>query len=197
MKIKGLIPLYSDIKRKNETYSCFDYCNGGVNFEVFFDIFEIPFKLFFVVKEQNYRLSIDVQQGFIINPILIKSEYKALAHVLGLTFDPKNPFSPQKFFNHFNKSIPEYSQIKVSKEQVYRFYQSDLEEADRLYYKTKIEWNKSPNSKGNVTSKNLFKTRVLYPELYDMCKRNNISIVYTSNKEEYNNYKQDFKNNKT
>ena len=94
MKIKGLIPLYSDIKRKNETYSCFDYCNGGVNFEVSFDIFEIPFKLFFVVKEQNYRLSIDVQQVFIINPILIKSEYKALAHVLGLTFDPKNPFSP-------------------------------------------------------------------------------------------------------
>lgn len=194
MKLEGLVPLYRDLKNKEESYSSFDYRTGGVRFEVFFDIFETPFRLIFVVREQDYRLSIDVQQGFIINPILNKGEYKALAQVLGLTFDPKNPFSPPKFFGHFNKSIPEYSPYKVPKEQVYRFYQSDIEEADRLYYKTKIEWNKLSNSKGNATPKNLFKTRILYPELYEICKRNNISIVYTANMGERNDYKRDFNN---
>ncbi len=192
MKLEGLVPLYRDLKNKGETYSSFDYLTSGVRFEVFFDIYETPFKLIFVVREQNYRLSIDVQKGFVIDPILNKDEYRALAQVLGLTYDPKNPFSPPKFFIDFNKHIPEHAPYKVPKEQVYRFYESDIEEADRIFYKTKIEWNKLPNSKGNVTEKNLFKTRVLYPELYETCKRNNISIVYTANENERTNYKNDF-----
>ncbi|MDE5422423.1 DUF6037 family protein [Ancylomarina sp. DW003] len=194
MKLTGLVPLYRDLKNKKEMYSSFDYKTGGICFEVFFDIYETPFKLIFVVREQNYRLSIDVLQGFIINPILSKDELRALAKVLGLTYDPNNPFSPPKFFSHFNQSIPEFSPYKVPKEQVYRFHQSDIEKADRIYYKTKIEWNKLPNSKGNATPENLFKTRVLYPELYQVCKRNNISIVYTAELKERKDYKKDFKN---
>ena len=192
MKLDGLIPLYRDLRNKGETYASFEYRTNGVCFEVFFDIYESPFKLIFLVQKEKFRLSLHVKQGFVINPFLSKSELRALAKVLGLTYDPKNPFSPPKFFSKFNLEIPPHSTYKVRKEQVYRFYQNDIEEADRIFYKTKIEWNKLPNSKGSLTEKNLFKTRILYPELYDLCKRNNISIVYTASQSEKKDPANDF-----
>lgn len=194
MKLNGLYSLYKDMKQKDENYASFIYRINSVEFDIFFDIFNQPFKLIFLQQHSNFRFGLDVEQGFEINPKLDKETYNKLVKILNIKYDPDNKFSPFKFFLEFNKKIPLALKDKVKKERVYQAYYQDVEEADKIYYKGKIEWNKLPDSKNSVTERNLFKTRILFPELYDTCKRNNISIKYTANKSEQKHIDSDFKN---
>ena len=94
------------------------------------------------------------------------------------------------FLKNFNANIPSYSKKEYKKRELYKFYYNDIEEPDKIYYKGILAWNKINNGR-NVTQENLEKTRILYPELYDFCKRENVSIIYTANKNEEKNPKED------
>jgi len=83
------------------------------------------------------------------------------------------------FFNEFNNNIPEYYFREKKEKELLKYYESNIEERDKLYFDCFIEWSKTNSSK-KVSEKNLEKTRILYPELYEKCVRENISIRYKS-----------------
>lgn len=178
MELTGLRPLYNYLRINNELYTSFEFTKNNVKFDVLFDIYHNPFKLIFIQINGNFTLSIDVKTGFKINPNLKPKDYKALCKTLGLKFDPNNKFSPFAFFEEFNNNIPQQPKEKTSYEKIYRLYESDVEESEKIYYWGKIEWNKLSNSKGNVTKENLFKTSILFSKLYSICLNNNIRIIY-------------------
>ncbi|OWP83206.1 hypothetical protein BWK59_11775, partial [Flavobacterium davisii] len=94
-------------------------------------------------------------------------------------YDNDNKFSTFSFFQEFNNTIPDYKKRFVVKQELLQFYKSEIEENDKLFFDGFIEWNKLNNRK-KVSEKNLEKTRILYPEYYDYCKRENVSIRYTA-----------------
>jgi len=134
--------------------------------------------LHFLVKQSNFKIKYLVEQGFEVNPILTKNDYSDLCKILNLKYDPINKFSPNSFLEEFNNSIPTYSKREKMKQELLPFYSSSIEESDKLVFNGFIEWNKLNNGK-NVREKNLEKTRILYPEHYEYCKRENVSIRYT------------------
>lgn len=178
MILNNLANIYNNLILNDETYYLFDFIKNGVCFEVLFDIFPTPFQLHFLQRENNFSFHIDVKTNFEINTFLNSQTYKDLCVILGLSFDINNPFSTKSFFEEFNLNIPNYQFRKKEERELLAFYQNNIEEADKLYFDGVIEWNKIKNGK-NVTYKNLEKTRILYPELYEWCKRENISIRYT------------------
>ena len=190
MKLNRIEQIYRGLKNDNETYYIFDYSKNSIIFNILFDIYYSPFKLHFLVVEDNFSFVIDINKGFIISTSLNKEDYIRLCRVLGLKYDEDNPFSPKIFFEDFNKNIPPYSRREYKKRELYKFYYNNIEEPDKIYYKGILAWNKINNGR-NVTQKNLEKTRILYPELYEFCKRENVSIIYTANKNEEKNPKED------
>lgn len=178
MILSNLKELYKNLKQRNETYYLFSFVKNNVRFEILFDIFHSPFKLHFLQKENDFSFCIDVENGFIINDFLDKHTYKKLCEILKLKFDKNNPFSTKSYFEEFNSKIPGYQIGEKKERELLIFYQKNIEESKKLYYDGIIEWNKINNGK-SVSIKNLEKTRILYPDLYDWCKRENVSIRYT------------------
>ena len=185
MKLNRIEQIYRGLKNDNETYYIFNYSKNGVIFNILFDIYYSPFKLHFLVVKDNFSFVIDINKGFIISTSLNKEDYIRLCRVLGLKYDEDNPFSPKIFFEDFDKNIPLYNKRKHNKRELYKFYCNSIEESNKIYYKGILPWKEINNGK-NVTQENLEKTRILYPELYDFCKRENVSIIYTANKSEEN-----------
>lgn len=178
MTLPNLRKLYKNLKENDEAYYIFDYKKNNVCFEVLFDIFNSPFELHFILKESDFSFRMTVHKGFHINEYLDKNIYKRLCEILMLKYDEQNPFSTKVFFEEFNSKIPMYEQRIKKERELLKFYVNQIEEADKLYFDGFIEWNKVNNGKG-VTIKNLEKTRILYPDLYEKCKRENISVRYT------------------
>ncbi|OOV25067.1 hypothetical protein BXU11_16075 [Flavobacterium sp. LM5] len=178
MVLTNLKELYKNLKINNETYYLFHFTKNSVRFEILFDIFQVPFQLHFLQKDTSFSFYVIVEKGFTINEILNRGTYKELCETLKLKFETGNPFSPKSFFEEFNLKIPIYQNREKKERELFPFYQNNIEESEKLYYDGTIEWNKIKNGK-TVTNKNLEKTRILYPELYEWSKRENISIRYT------------------
>lgn len=181
MKLSNLENIYRNIKAENETYYIFPFEKNGVKFEILFNIIETPFELHFLQKLSNFSFKVNVDKGFEINPNLDKVDYKNLCNALGLKYDANNKFSTYSFFQEFNNLIPNYKKRRIVEHELLQFYKSNFEESDKIYYLSKKEWNKYEGEK-NVSKANLEKTKILYPELYNYCKRENVSILYTSKK---------------
>ncbi len=177
MKLTRIGQLYRSLKEAEETYFIFPFCKNEVTFEVLFDIFKSPFELHFLQRDNNFSFRINVEKGFIINTTIEKSIYSNLCRVLNLKYDPLNKFTPSAFFEEFNDKIPLYSTRQKRKNELLVYYVSDIEGSDKLLFDGFLEWEKLKNGK-KVSIKNLEKTRILYPELYEKCKRENISIRY-------------------
>lgn len=178
MKLQKLSLLYSQIKNNNQTYGLFDFKTNGVHFHIIFDIGNTPFRLGFLPIGKQEQIWLNVKKGFIINPILPKSEYRKLTKLLNLKYYKNNPFSTFNFFKQFGEKIPNQL-IKLSKMERVELAMkvSNIEEKEKTVYKGQKDWDKSSSGK-NRSQKNLEKTRLLYPELYNQIKDKNISVIY-------------------
>lgn len=183
MKLTGLIPLYRNLIEKNSTYCVFTYTKNNIDFDVFFDIGCDPFKLGFLIIKSEFQLWIDVHKGFIINTKLHQKDYLNLINILGIKYDPTNKFSTNQFFEEFNNRIPTNFRKKNKNDLIKLIRRAyEIEDDDKIYYKGLIDWDKSTTR--NRRYKNLEKTRLLYPGLYNQIKNRNISVIYTANKNE-------------
>lgn len=186
MELTNLRRMYSLMKKANMTYSVFPFKRGKVEFDVFFDINAIPFRLGLIVKRANKDIWLNVEQGFRIDPILPRDEYRLLIKILEIQYDENNHFSIKSFFEEFNRKIPlELSPIEEYRDTVIHVAIKDysIEEAEKIYYLGTTDWDSPANKgKGNRTDKNLEKTRLLYPNIYEQIKDRNISISYTNKK---------------
>lgn len=174
MKLDGIIDLYKDMKQSNIDRYKFPFTYNKVNFDVFFLIDSSPFILMFGVKAHNFYFELEVKNGFYISDKISQDKYKELCEILGLQYDPNNPFKPSYFFNEFNKSIPKKMKIKAKVlPQDIGYYKKQVEESDRIYF---IGWRNNNVAREEVSEDNLEKTRQLISEqAYTRCKDKNIS----------------------
>ncbi len=155
---------------------------GNLFFDVFFFIDGSPYILLFGVKAENFSFEIEVKNGFVIDPRLDTEDYKKLCQVLGLKFDPDNPFNPWNFFAEFNKHIPvgALAHQKVEPHHIAQ-YKNIAEEADKIYF---VGWRDNSKWGTKVQPSNLDKTKNLLGErAYKRCKQKNISSCWTDKKE--------------
>jgi hypothetical protein len=186
-KLTNISEIYYQLKEAKQTYTVFPFTTNNVNFDIFLDIDKVPFRLGFLVSKSNYQLWLEVKNGFLIDTNLPKEKYYELIKLLNLKTDKDNPFSTVAFFEQFNNQIPK-TLIKYDKDYIRNIILAvspNIEEKDKIYYLGIKDWDKINN--GNHRSpKNLEKTRLLYPELYLSIKDKDVSVKYTSNKNEEN-----------
>lgn len=180
MILDGIIPLYKEIIKNKETYCVFPFTKNKIEFDVFFDIEKTPFRLGFLVIKSNFQLWLNVTRGFNISTVLDREDYKRLKDLLGLKYDPANPFSTTSFFEEFNKKIPAVIPVINSEHRKQLIlYSYSIEERDRLFYAGLYEWDKLGSDKKR-SLENLEKTRLLLPELYNQIKDRNVSVRYSA-----------------
>ncbi len=182
MKLQGIMPIYNQMRRNKIFRYKFAYTVNKVEFDIFFFIDSSPYVILFGSKLTNFSFSIELEQGFLIRSTkLSEKDYNTLCKLLGLTYDPNNPFSTNKFFSEFNLKIPEYIHIQanVLPEHIAK-YVTLAEETDKIYFCGWLDNNKRNN---HVQSSNLEKTRKLLGEsAYKTCQEKNISSCWTDNK---------------
>ncbi|MBZ7954980.1 hypothetical protein H2270_01225 [Campylobacter sp. RM17709] len=188
MQMTGLKTLYSSMKNKEMVYCIFNYVHNKVELEIMFDIGSEIFKLLIIKKYSNITLLLDISKGFILDIFLSKEKYQILLDILDIKSGGNNPFSTKKFFLELNNAIPPFAkQYNLDNNLRYKISQANqLEEANLIYVKGLIDWNKV-NSNKHVTVRNREKTKYLYPDIFELIKDKNISVVYT-NDEKYSNY---------
>ena len=178
MKLDGLINLYWSMKDQEIDRYRFEYKHGKALFDVFFFIDESPFVLLFGAKGEAFSFEMEVKKGFYIFPKLDNQTYRDLCRILGLKYDPNNPFSPKGFFEQFNKCIPQKASKRSEAEpQHIALYRSVAEEGDKIYF---LGWRNNGIRGERVREANLKKTRdLLGQKAYERCKSKNISSCWT------------------
>ncbi len=184
MQLNNLKRVYILSKQENRDYCVFSFQKNKIEFDVFFDFNTTPYKLGFLPKNADIEIWLDVHSGFVIDSLISKEEYYSLTRILGLKYDPNNPFSTTAFFEEFNSKIPqELPSLDLYEATIVHvtINKYSIEKPDRIYYIGQKEWDKPQNrGKGNRRPENLEKTRLLYPEIYKRTKDRNISIIYSA-----------------
>jgi len=178
MKLEGLIELYKSMKDQDIDRYRFEYKHGKALFDVFFFVDENPFILLFGTKGDNFSFEIQVRPGFQIYTQLDNETYSELCRVLGLEFDPNNPFSPKGFFEQFDQAIPINAKItsRANPHDI-AVYRSVAEEEDKIYF---LGWRNNDIRSETVSNTNLQKTKDLLGfNAYKCCLSKNISSCWT------------------
>ncbi|WP_313752342.1 DUF6037 family protein [Mixta calida] len=177
MQLEGLRPLHADMKRNNVKRTQFQYRHNNVVFDVIFFTDSDPFQLLFGAIGYKCSFIFDVTKGYQVAPIITpRSAYYELCRILGLTYDPLNPFKPQNFLNHFSNHIP--STITSAKEPVALTTQSAeiVDDGDKIYFS---HWRNNGDS-SHVTEQNLDKTYKAFGQtISDFCRIRNISSCWS------------------
>ena len=177
MKLLGLEPLYRSMISQNFDRQKFRYKHGRVTFDVFFFIDTRPFELLFGCLGGKFAFTVEVRLGFIIDPYL-GDDYGRLCEVLGLIYDPNNPFSTAAFFRDFERYIPMVAtRAGVPLPHEVAIYRRDVKDADKIFF---CGWRNNIARGENVTEENLHKTfKILGQRAHDSCKRRNTSSCWT------------------
>ncbi|MDC7783923.1 DUF6037 family protein [Priestia megaterium] len=178
MQLQGLKPLYISMKQQNIDRCRFTFSFRGTVFDVLFFIDESPYKLLFGAKGTRFSFTLAVEGGFTIQAFLDNEILSKLCKVLGLQYDPNNPFSTKYFFEEFNNRIPG----KISKKDIPAPYEiapyvNIKEDAEKVYFRN---WRFHDGIKSNVRPENLEKTKLLLGnKIYINCKKKNVSSCWT------------------
>ncbi|HCC6342180.1 DUF6037 family protein [Citrobacter amalonaticus] len=177
MQISGLKELHQDMKRNGITRTQFQYRHNQVVFDVMFFTDGAPYKLLFGAIGERCCFVVNVQRGYNIDPFLQpKSAYNDLCRVLGIEYDPDNPFSTAKFFRHFAENIPD--SISSTKEPLVpsKTQAEIVDDGNKIFFS---HWRNNGLS-SHVTNLNLTKTRKAFgPEIESFCSERNISSCWS------------------
>lgn len=177
MKLE-LRDLYRSMKRENIERYKFQFTYNKLKFEAIYFIDDNPHTISIGIVEHNFYFEISVRKGFYIIPQI--SNLSTFCKILGMKYDPNNKFHPSKFFLEFNNYIPKQAvRSNIPEPEEIISHRSNVEDSDRIYFKS---WKDNKLRLHNVSEDNLKKTRrLLSYEAYEMCKRKNISSVWTDN----------------
>ncbi|MCT7295579.1 DUF6037 family protein [Ralstonia sp. CHL-2022] len=176
--IEGLRLLHKSMRTLGMDRYRFRHKHGRAEFDVMFFTDSAPYLLLFGVRGHALAFDFEVHRGYQVDPTLPNDKYKALCRVLGLSFDPNNPFSVKAFLSDFDARLPtEASTDGRVKPEDLAPYRRDVDEAHKIYF---MGWRNHKGHETDVTDKNLTKTRTLLGErYYEMCKARRISSVWT------------------
>jgi len=167
-------------------------CNNNIYFQTFcinynnieadciFSIQDKPFEIIFIRKSEAQVLKVKIKKGFILD---IKSKFSEFYNFFNIKHGKGN-FSLIGFLDYLSIRIPHNVQ-KLSRNERYLIYKSvEVEDSKKIYYLSLTNWDKVNQGKvkkiGSRSSKNLAKTQLLFPDIYESIKNKNISINYSA-----------------
>ena len=177
--------LHQSMKQQGRLRCMFPFERNGHLFNVFFVADVDPYVLMFarVGDPAYFDLTVAPEPEYAVSTFLDREQYRQLFKLLGLQYDPKNPFSPFDFLRDLNAAVPSHvgRAREIEPSDLVPFRARDLEEPDRPYY---VKWyHHSDPSISDVTDKNLEKTRWLLGEAaYERCREFRISSVWTDDR---------------
>ncbi|MBR2112879.1 MAG: hypothetical protein IJ950_08190 [Helicobacter sp.] len=188
MKMTGLKELYKNMKAQKLPYHIFKYNHNTIELEILFDINRNPFGLLIIKQYSNLTLLLDIKTGFELDVFLTREKYQVLREILEIKSGKTNSFSTKKFFEELNNAIPScVKEYKIDNNLRYIISQvKNLDKAHLIYVKCLIDWSKTESGK-HVSDENREKTKYLYPDIFELIKDKNISVVYTNN-EKYSHH---------
>lgn len=178
MQISALKELHKDMRRNGVTRTQFQYRHNQAAFDVLFFTDSPPYKLLFGAIGEKCCFVVNVKPGYSIDPFLQpKSAYNDLCRVLGIEYDPKNPFSTAKFFRHFAETVPHtITTIKEPKTPI-NTRAEIAEDGDKTFFS---HWCNNGESR-HVTDVNLGKTKKAFgKEISTFCSNRNISSCWSA-----------------
>lgn len=158
MKLDGLIQLYKSMRSQDIGRTKFRYQHNHLTFDCLFFIDVEPFELVMGCIGHNFAIFLEIEKGFKIEPFINpKSTFYDLLDALKTDKKSDNKFNPFKFFEAFNRQIPDSAKPRNTvKPQDIVKYVSNIEESDKIYF---CGWLNN-NLQGNqVSEKNLKKTK--------------------------------------
>ncbi|MFC6118390.1 DUF6037 family protein [Macrococcoides bohemicum] len=171
--------LYIDMRNNKIYFQTFSINFNNIEADCIFSIQDNPFEIIFIRKYDACVLKIDVKKGFILN---IENKFSEIYKFFNIKYGKGN-FSLISLLEHLSKKLP--NEVKIlsdnERKQVYNFV--NIEESEKIYYLSFTNWDKVNKGKskpvGSRTTKNLAKTQLLFPDIYESTKDKNISINYS------------------
>jgi hypothetical protein len=187
MSKEGFVVALSEMRRwhkaienAGQTCDSFSFTREKKRYTVFLDIKDSPYKLIICQHNTSLYCSMDVCRGY---RIYVKDYYNELRELLGIEYGMIKKFLPSDFLNELRSKFPDkYASEPRQLSLIARTF--SVEDPDKIYIYGSINWDKITGNTKKRTAKNLEKTRLLYPDVYEAIKDSNISIIYTSEKKE-------------
>lgn len=194
MKLVNLEILHNEMMSQQFPVATFNFSYKNTEFSCIFDTTTEPYSIIFFKNISGTKLSINVYKGYIVDDFIgDKKQFWDFWNYFNL--EKKNgTFSLSDFYSYLNSQIPNFFDRREHHNRATIAIVKDVEEMDKIYFKGFINWEKVRAESGNETKgrtrRNLEKTKLLYPEIYEAIKDLDISVRYsTKNTQNAENYK--------
>ncbi|HFI0144961.1 TPA: DUF6037 family protein [Streptococcus suis] len=180
-KIDNLRELYKSMCGLGVQIGTFVHVYNGIESDVIFDT--RTWVLSFIKKGLGDTLTLSIQKGFRFT-IEGDSEYRRFIAYFGIS-GGKGKFSIADFVDNFSNQVPtQYNITDDTRETIISYDRLDSR-SEGIYPIGIKNWDvihaKNPNlpkDKYHRTKENLLKTKELYPNIYDIIKDKDITVLY-------------------
>lgn len=182
MKLPNLKKLHWSMKKLDLLVDVFDFSYNEVDCSILFNPdYKTGFSLTFFKKKNAHVLKLPVQPGY--NLIIENENFHAFCRFFEIKRE-KGAFSIIDFFEYLNSKIPTKSIPNTTDQRKIISSLIPIDDSEKIYFDHLINWEKAraknPELKKGRDPKNLEKTRLLYPEIYQEIKDFDISVAYSS-----------------
>ncbi|QYA41193.1 hypothetical protein KYI09_11100 (plasmid) [Macrococcoides caseolyticum] len=172
--------LYIDMRTNNVFFQTFSIKFNNVNADCIFSIQDEPFELIFIRKSDAQVMKIDIKKGFTLD---IQNKFSEFYKFFNIRYGKGN-FSLISFLDYLSSKIPKNVDILSNDERRLIYNSIEIEDSKKIYYLSLTNWDKVNLGKvkkvGTRSAKNLAKTQLLFPHIYEAVKDKDISINYSS-----------------
>ncbi|GGD01738.1 DUF6037 family protein [Enterococcus wangshanyuanii] len=181
MKLSNLERLHKEMKKLNISVDIFDYNYNDVECSVIFNAdYQKGFTLTFFKTGNAEMLKLPVKSGY--NLEIQGNNFHQFCRFFNIKRQ-KGAFSILEFFDHLNKRIPTLPTQSSPQKRNILSAVFPIEESEKIHFDHLINWEKArvknPKLKKGRDPKNLEKTRLLYPDLFNSIKDHDISVAYS------------------
>lgn len=186
-KIEKLSKFYKSMCKLNIQIGTFEHSYNKVTSDVIFDTRDIKqWNLLFIKHGTGETLSIPLNKGYLFT-IEGNEKYSEFIMYFGIE-SGKDKFSIKEFVSNLNIQVPKEYEISDSRRKIIIGYDRLDSDSDGIYPIGVTNWEVAhaknpslPKDKYHRTSKNLLKTKELYPDIYIATKEMDITIIYGVN----------------
>lgn len=186
-KIEKLSEFYKSMCKLNIQIGTFEHSYNKVTSDVIFDTRDIEqWNLLFIKRGTGETLSIPLNKGYLFT-IEGNEKYSEFIMYFGIE-SGKGKFSIKEFVSNLNIQVPKEYEISDSRRKIIIGYDRLDSDSDGIYPIGVTNWEVAhaknpslPKDKYHRTSKNLLKTKELYPDIYIATKEMDITIIYGVN----------------
>lgn len=183
-KLEKLSEFYKSMRELNVQIGTFEHSYNKVTSDVIFDTRDTEqWNLLFIKRGIGETLSIPLNKGYLFT-IDGNKKYNEFIRYFGIG-SGKGKFSIKEFVSLLNTQVPKEYKISDSRRKVIISYDKLDSDSDGIYPIGVTNWEVAhvknpslPRDKYHRTSKNLLKTKELYPAIYQATKDMDITVIY-------------------